>query len=196
MWLYRLVNSENERPAKTILLQPDNRWYKELKEYAASIRLNIQYHQIEEMSYTDYSDMVNTKIEHKINQTILHMKETKTKLRWTTPGQQQQYLQHGQCTLQQAKTIIRIRLHMISTKCNYKRDEEDTKCRKCDKEDETTEHVLECYTTTTFDKTKTEDVDWLKMVAPIYEEIHELHKNKGNGDEQEDGNEHTENKGK
>ena len=109
-----------------------------------------------------------------------------------TPGYEQQYLKHGQCTRQQIKTILRIRLHMISTKKNHKRDEEDTKCRKCVENEETTEHVLDCYTNTKFDIQKIEDTNWLKEIAPLYEEIHELHqdtekkKNEENEEEKEE----------
>ena len=44
-----------------------------------------------------------------------------------------------------AKDVIRIRLNMWPLKMNYKKNEQDLKCIKCGAHDDSTEHVLECY---------------------------------------------------
>ena len=40
--------------------------------------------------------------------------------------------------------MAKIRLHMWQVNCNYKRDNNDTKCPLCKKSEDTTGHVLEC----------------------------------------------------
>ena len=64
---------------------------------------------------------------------------------------------------------------MISTKMHHKTNEEDTTCTRCGAEDETIEHVLKCYAGMNFEEGKLEDVEWLKSLVPIYDEIHKLH---------------------
>ncbi len=183
MWHYTLINSEDERPAKQILQKPNNTWYKELQQYATTYNINIQQHWIQTISYKDHKENVKSKIKRKIIMDITEKKKTMTKLRWVTPGKEQHYFKSGHCTKEETKTIIRIRLHMISTKCNRKRDEDDTTCRRCGKEEETTNHVLDCYTKMRFDEEKLEETTWLKSIVPFYEEIDELHRDKPDGRE-------------
>ena len=179
MWLYRLVNSDDERLAKRILKkqeQEENNWYTEIKTFAQKNSINIQYHQIQEITYNEYKEHIKTQIKHKIYRELNNKKQEMTKLRFIKPGKQQEYLKSEQTTLKQAQTIMKIRLNMIATKSNYKNDEEDTTCRRCGQVEETTEHVLECYTGTTFDKNKIDDTKWLKTVAPMYEGIHDINR--------------------
>ena len=39
---------------------------------------------------------------------------------------------------------MKIRLHMRNTKRNYKRNESDTACPLCRREEDTTEHIMVC----------------------------------------------------
>ena len=105
---------------------------------------------------------------------VRNKQQTMRKLKWVRPEEQQQYLQQGICTLKQAKTILKIRLQMIATRTNHKSNEEDTTGRRCGTEEETTEHVLNCYAGMNFEEEKLEDVEWLKQILPIYDEIHKL----------------------
>ena len=59
---------------------------------------------------------------------------------------------------------------MIWTKSNYKKGKEKARCRRCEKEDETTEHVLECHAGIEFKRDKIEEV------TKYYEEIDELNR--------------------
>ena len=45
-----------------------------------------------------------------------------------------------------ALQILRIRLNMFPTKSNFKANQESFACPKCSSQDDTTEHVVECYT--------------------------------------------------
>ena len=50
----------------------------------------------------------------------------------------------NQCKGETVKNIIKIRLHMWDLKKNYGKVEEQPLCPLCEKEDDTTEHVLQC----------------------------------------------------
>ena len=91
-------------------------------------------------------------------------KQSKTKMRTITPGKRQSYLE--ECTIEEASIIMRIRLHMVYAKANYG----GGRCRKCGMEEETTEHILGCYSgeEMTHDEVKMEDIGWLKRISKTY----------------------------
>ena len=131
----------------------------------------------------EYKEEVETKIQDKTNTQINEAKNTMTKLRHITPGKEQKYLQ--QSTLEQAQTIIKIRLNMIKTRKNYKQTGAETRCRKCNQHKETTEHILECHTggKEKFQMETCDDVEWLQRVAEVYKQID---KNNRENDDKED----------
>ena len=72
----------------------------------------------------------------------------------------------SKCESDTIKDVIKIRLHMWNTKCNYKRNESDTTCPLCKTEEDTTEHIMVCqeenYTYNLFDEN---EKGWEKIVA-------------------------------
>ena len=66
---------------------------------------------------------------------------------------------------------MKIRLHMVNIKANYG----GGMCQRCGKEEETTEHVLSCFSDGEyiFDHEKMEDISWLRQVKIIYEQFNE-----------------------
>ena len=107
---------------------------------------------------------VKKKIQERIILNLEESKRQKTKMRTTTPGKKQKYIE--ECTLQEASTIMRIRLHMIHAKANYG----GGNCRKCHIREETTEHVLECHSegVLKFDAKEMDNVLYLKKISAIY----------------------------
>ena len=67
------------------------------------------------------------------------------KLRFTNTEGKQNYL--DQCKMEQVKKIMKMRLNMTELKGNYKGKYQDTVCPACEKEEETTEHVIRCRST-------------------------------------------------
>ena len=101
----------------------------------------------------------------RVKNDLVMEKGKKKKLRWVNPGKRQEYL--NICSIKEAAQILKIRLHMVSAMGNYG----GGKCRRCQVEDETTEHILECQTNgrMKFDAAKIEDVNWLRTIIRIYE---------------------------
>ena len=46
------------------------------------------------------------------------------------------------CESNTVEDIMKIRLYMWNTKCNYKRNESDTTCPLCRTEEDTLEHIM------------------------------------------------------
>ena len=60
------------------------------------------------------------------------------------PGQRARYI--NECNRMEASTIFKARTRMLRAKNNYRKMFPDTKCRACNKEEETQEHILEACT--------------------------------------------------
>ena len=56
--------------------------------------------------------------------------------------ERKQYIK--KCESNTIKDVMKIRLYMWNTKCNYKRNESDTTCVLCRTEEDTTEHIMIC----------------------------------------------------
>ena len=75
--------------------------------------------------------------------------ENKTKLETVRQDDWERKEYTKTCDSDPVKEIVKIRLHMWELKKNYPREEEDSKCPRCNQKEDTTEHVLECQTTET-----------------------------------------------
>ena len=56
--------------------------------------------------------------------------------------ERKQYIK--KCESNIIKDVMKIRLHMWNTKCNYKRNESDTRSPLCRTEEDTTENIMVC----------------------------------------------------
>ena len=78
--------------------------------------------------------------------------------------ERKQYIK--KCESNTIKDVIKIRLHMCNTKCNYKRNEIDTTCPLCKTEEDTTEHIMACEEgNNTYNLLDENEKDWEKIVA-------------------------------
>ena len=173
IFYYRLVKSDERRVARIILMEQikeHEAWYKEIHQYAEENDISLK---VNEITYEQYKDHVKQKIYDKIKKDLELAKVTKTKLRFINPGKRQEYVNH--CSIKETSSIMRIRLHMVDVRANYG----GGICRKCEQEQETTEHVLECFSNGdyNFDEEKMEDVSWLREIKVIYEQFDETYKN-------------------
>ena len=109
------------------------------------------------------------------------------KLRFTNTEGKQNYL--DQYKMEQVKKIMKMRLNMTELKGNYKGKYQDTVCPACEKEKETTEHVIRCpeyqgLTKHTLNKMVDEkgiddamnDLQWLTNAAEEFERIEDTRK--------------------
>ena len=188
MFFYTLVMSKEERNARVILMKQmkeSNNWYTELQEYTTQQNININIEHIQEKQYDEYKDEVSQLVKEKNVKEIEKAKEEMKKLRFVKPGYEQPYLK--ECTIEEARMVMKVRLNMIETRMNYKRKGEETICRRCGIEDETTEHVLKCRGEE-FTEERLEDVVWWRKVWTIYKMIDEEHKegSRTNADDDDD----------
>ena len=78
------------------------------------------------------------------------------------------------------KDAIKIRLHMWSTKWNYKRNESDTTCPLCQTEEDTTECIMVCQErNNTYNLLDEKEKGWEKIDA-IYKNNKKIGKNQNN----------------
>ena len=172
MWYHRLVNSDESRMARIKLMEQvreQDGWFKELQQYADQNNIPMGIGQIKKLSYQQYKGMVKKEISAKVKRDLEQAKANMKKLRWINPGKRQKYLDI--CSVREASKIMKVRLHMVNAMGNYG----GGKCRRCHMEEETTEHILECYTNgkTTFEEEKIENVQWLRSILKTYEEFEE-----------------------
>ena len=105
------------------------------------------------------------------------IKQRKKQLRFLNNFNQEKYL--NELTFNECIEMIRIRLNMIETKCNYKSlYKNDLKCELCSIENDTTEHLLECSAIEGSVKVKTEDI--IKPSNEIVRQINKIMKKEKN----------------
>ena len=177
MWYHQLLNSEDERAAKKVLLEQmkeNDNWYTELKEYADAYGICIEKEMVENVTYERYKNLVRQCIESKVVTQLKEEKETKTKMRWINPGKRQNYI--TSCSIRDAGSILKLRLHMVKVKANYG----GGTCRKCDRAEETTEHVIQCMSDGRVEAVEevedvVEDIGWLKRTCKVFEQFETLY---------------------
>ena len=145
-------------------MKDSDNWFTELEQYSTDCQINIDREYIRMQSYNQYKLHVKQKIRRKIDEQLEKGKRSKTKLRTITPGKKQQYLKNS--TIQESCCIMKVRLHMVHALANFG----GGKCRRCNVEEETTEHVLNCHTegVMEYDDEKMEDVQWLRKISIVY----------------------------
>lgn len=77
-----------------------------------------------------------------IKKEMEEQKSKMKKLRFTKTTGRQKYL--DVCKREQVRKIMKMRLNMIELKSNFKGKYDNTICPACEKEEETTEHVIRC----------------------------------------------------
>ena len=83
------------------------------------------------------------RVKERIQNDFQKTRTEKTKLRFIENVGKKEYIEKVEYT--DCITIIKIRLNMIETKCNFKGNfRGDIKCHICKGSDDTTEHLLEC----------------------------------------------------
>ena len=144
--LHNILTSTVDRLIKDIIKdQIQNTWpgcwIENVKEICNKYNLNID--EIDRYKKSDLKQKMKNKINTSLNKDIGEMSEQHTKLRFIKEYSQKSYL--GELNLKDCITMIKIRLNMIETKCNYKNLFKDNlRCEICKDENDTTEHLLKC----------------------------------------------------
>ena len=116
-------------------------WIQGVKEICN--KYNIDINTIDIYKKNQLKKEMKNRINYELTKEIVERSQHKTKLRFIKEYSQKEYLKKldfNNCIM-----MIKIRLNMIETKCNYKGNFKDNiKCEICKSEDDTTEHLLRC----------------------------------------------------
>ena len=145
--IHSIINSNKERISQKIILGQRNKGmpntlYERAKEIGQSIGMNID--QARKMKKSTWNREVKTKIKKKIQQRLTDSLKEKTKARTIQKDKwlMKEYIKNG--NEDDIKDILKIRLHMWDVKKNYSKNDTDTIFPICRKEEDATEHVLDC----------------------------------------------------
>ena len=146
MLLHNILTSKDDRLVKEIVRdQIENTWPGCWTEKVKKIcnKYNINIENISEYTKDNLKQLMKDKINKSMNEEIKELNQQKTKLRFIKEHSQKEYLK--ELNFKQSIMMLKIRLNMVETKCNYKGIfKKDLKCTICKTEDDTTEHLTEC----------------------------------------------------
>ena len=145
MLLHNIITSKDGRLIKEIIedqiLHPwEGCWYEGVEETCREYEVKVE--EIRTWSKYKCKREIRRKVEKKIQKEFEERKEEMTKLRFVENVERKKYIEELEYS--ESITLLRLRLNMIETKCNYKGNfVGNQKCHFCSSED-TTEHLLEC----------------------------------------------------
>ena len=193
MFFHHLIHSEERRIARKLVKSQmegqklENTWYGGVEEWLVKLELEKNEEEIIKRRKSEWKKEVKEQLEKWVKKEKEEQKTKMKKLRFTNTEGKQNYL--DQCKMEQVKKIMKMRLNMTELKGNYKGKYQDTVCPACEKEEETTEHVIRCpeyqrLTKHTLNKMVDEkgiddamnDLQWLTNAAEEFERIEDTRK--------------------
>ena len=145
MLLHNIITSKDGRLIKEIIedqiVHPwEGCWYEGVEVTCRTYGVTVD--EIRKWSKHKCKKEMKTRIREKIESDFQNKKNEMTKLRFIENTERKKYLE--EMDYEDSITLLRIRLNMVETKCNYKGNFlENQKCHFCEELDKT-EHLLEC----------------------------------------------------
>ena len=173
MLLHNILTSEYDRLIKDIIKDQiqttwPGSWIENVKQICNKYSLNID--EIQTYTKKNLKQLLKSKINTKLNIEIQELSRNKTKGRFIKEYSQKEYLK--ELNFKDCIMMIKIRLNMIETKCNYKNLFTDLKCEICKSKDDTTEHLMEYCSNNNSDQSNIE-----KLSKPNKEVVNIIAKN-------------------
>ena len=123
-------------------------WVTMVTEDMKELEISLTMEQIEAMSKEVFKEMIKTKVQKKAFKYLTKLKDSHSKARKIRYEklEMQRYLkpETENLTIAEKKFIFAARTQMLDLGGNFKSGLVSTKCRKCQIEEETQEHLLEC----------------------------------------------------
>ena len=146
MLLHNILTSKDGRLVKEIVedqikISWPGCWTENVRQIGD--KYNISIVNIKEYTKDKLKKLMKEKINKSMDVRIKELSQQKTKLRFIKEHSQKEYLH--QLNFKQTVMMLKIRLNMVETKCNYKGLFKDNlKCNICKTADDTTEHLIQC----------------------------------------------------
>ena len=148
MFFHHLIHSEERRISRKILINQmegkgkGNTWYRGVEEWLEKLQLEKKEQDIIKIKKSEWKKGVKEQLDVWVKEEMKEQKARMTKLRFTNTDGKQEYIEKSR--MEHVKKIMKVRLNMTELKSNFKGKYDDTMCPACDKEEETTEHVIKC----------------------------------------------------
>ena len=198
MLYHRIMHSDKERIIRKIIVNEREdlktgtitrkSWYKEIEEWIQQMGMEEEEKQVMNTTKARWRKMVKDNLEEIIRREIKDKTDNMTKMRWLK-GQEfekQEYIK--KLGMKDVKRIMKMRLHMVDARANFKGKYEDIQCMACKEQEETTEHLLECQEYKDIVKhnldtknieEKMKEMGWLNEASKVYEQIEEAKQKMG-----------------
>ena len=170
MLYHELIRSDDQRVAARIILEQSKIDMKySLPKRVTGIMNFIdgcKFEDIKNLKKSTWKRMVKKAMVKKINLRLKEKMEGKTKSRFVikeTFGAAKEYINNY--SAHNVIDILKIRLNMMETKSNFKSKYNNWDCPKCRSHQDTTEHIVECFTDVSKDAiTQVDSTEWRKVI--------------------------------
>ena len=148
MLFHNIINSHEERVVRKLINELlkhriEESWVEKIKEDAELV--GIEMKDFENLLKSRIKKKIKAEIEKKMEEEMSEVKKTKMRTVVKTGWGLKKYMSSGEFSREEVSNILKIKLHMMALKANYKTENSEVQCRLCYKDTETTEHVLmEC----------------------------------------------------
>ena len=192
MFAHNLINSDEKRIARTILIQQSqvrtSNYYNDIKKIAENLEIELDIADLQETKKSKWKQLLKDKIHKQVLHDIKEEVRTKTKMRFVSKQkfEAEEYIK--KLTMKETATIMRLKLNMVETKANFPTGD-DRRCIMCGEDDETTEHLFKCtryrhltgHNLVWDDNGKHwTDIQWMKEAVVVVERIEEIRKREMN----------------
>ena len=188
MYFHHLIHSDERRIARKVVInQMDGKgkgksWYGQgVKGWLLKLEMPTDQSEVLEVSKSRWKKELKSKIENLVVEELEQHRTSMTKLRFIRGFKEQDYVKKFR--MEKVKKIMQMRLNMIELKSNFKGKYGNTLCTACKKENETTEHVINCveYRKITGHTLQSKQVneemnnlEWMEEACEVYQQIEEV----------------------
>jgi hypothetical protein len=147
MLLHQIITSKESRFLKQVIEQQiKDTWQGCWMEQTTMIcqKYDIRTETIRELTKDKLKEIMKTRINTYLEQSIQDQSKEKTKLRFCSDFKRKLYTMRGSLKFDNVKCIMKLRLNMLELKTNYKGVNKNETCDLCKMENDTTEHLFEC----------------------------------------------------
>ena len=169
MLFHEIINSDNNRKSKEVLENQikynrvNNTIYGKVMEVGKETNIDVSTVNI--MNKSKWKKLCKSRIIELMSKRLRKEMENKTKSRFVQNDRwgKKNYIEHLDGWI--AVDVIKIRLNMWPLKMNYKKPNEESLCPKCNLHNDTTEHIVNCYSNLKANVLLNENSDhWIEVV--------------------------------